>query len=221
MQQPDLKQLPEVRELETTVNDLATYARDFKVTTAEQYSAAGADLTRIKAARKRLDDIRTGITRPMDAAKKAVMDFFRAPGEKLDQAERAIKRAMVDFTEEQERLRLEEQRRADEAARKERDRLAAQAARAAESGKIEKAEQLQARAATVVAPVISREPPKVTGVSTRDVWKFEIVNEMEVPREYLMVDESKIRKVVGALKGETRIAGVRVWPEKSIAAGAA
>lgn len=219
--QPDLTQLPEVRELETTVNDLAVYAGGFKVATPEQYSVAGLDLTRIKAARKRLDDIRTGITRPMDAAKKAVLDFFRAPGDKLDQAERLIKRAMITFDEEQERIRQEEQRRADEAARKERDRLDAQAKKAAESGKPEKAAQLEQRAATVVAPVIQREPPKVTGISTREAWKFEVENEMLVPREYLIVDESKIRKVVGALKGDTRIPGVRVWPEKQIAAGAA
>ena len=84
---------------------------------------------------------------------------------------------------------------------------------------IEKAQELEHRAQTVVAPVIDRAPPKVPGISTREVWSFEITDASALPREYLMPDEQKIRRVVQALKENTAIAGVRVWPEKSIAAG--
>lgn len=130
-------------------------------------------------------------------------------------------------------------REAEEKARAEQERLrkeaeaAAAAGRAAEAAKLNaradrveektaaKVEELQVREASVVAPVIQREPPKVAGVSTREVWLFEVNDPTQVPRQYLIVDESKIRKVVQALKGDAQIPGVRVYSERQIAAGAA
>ena len=43
---------------------------------------------------------------------------------------------------------------------------------------------------------------------SRVAWKFTIEDESKVPREYLMVDEKKIRQAVNA--GERKIAGVRI-----------
>ena len=147
------------------------------------------------------------------------MDFFRAPTEKLTFIENRIKAAMVGYQDEQDRRRREEQRKADEAARRERERLAEQARKAQEAGRAERAAQLEQRASAVTAPVLSRAPPRVAGVQTRELWKFAVDDPAKLPREYLVPDESKIRRVVEALKGDTVIPGVRVWPEKSIAAG--
>lgn len=219
--QPDIASNPEVRELAEQTDQLLQIASSYRVTTAAEYTAAGEELKKVKAAAKRLDEIRKSMTKPLDAAKRAIMDFFREPETKLQRAESGIKRAMIAYSEEQERIRREEQRKAEEAARKEREKLEAQAAKAAAAGKIERAEQLEQRAATVVAPVIQREAPKVTGLATREVWKFEIIDASALPREYLTVDEKKIGAVVRALKGDTNIPGVRVWAEKSLAAGAA
>lgn len=219
--QPEIAARDDVREVTEATQAIVALAGSYQVVTAEQYSAAGSDLTRVKAAQKRLEAVRKAITQPLDAAKKAVMDFFREPETKLAEAESRIKRAMISFSDEQDRIRREEQRKADEAARKERERLEAQARKAAESGKVEKAANLEQRAATTVAPIISREAPKVTGVNTREVWKFEVSDPAAVPREFLMVDESKIRKFVQNMRGDSQIAGVRVWAEKQIAAGAA
>ena len=55
----------------------------------------------------------------------------------------------------------------------------------------------------------------------REVCKFEVTDPALVPREYLIDDETKLRKVVGALKGDTIIPGVRVYSEKALANGAA
>jgi len=210
---------PEVRELATQAENLLAVGINYQVRAPAEYEVAGMELKRVKDAQKKLDDLRRGITRPLDAAKKAVMDFFRAPEERLARAESGIKRAMISFTDEQDRKRREEQARADEQARKERERIEAQARKAAESGKIEKAEQLELRAATVVAPVIQREPPKVAGINTREVPKFEITDETLIPREYLAPDLVKIRAVVNALKSQANIPGVRVYMVKQLAAG--
>jgi hypothetical protein len=217
---PDPTNDPEVREVAEQAQLLAAVGERYSVATAEEFTVAGDELRRIKAAQKRLDEVRKGITRPIDAAKKAILDLFREPEAKLAAAESGVKRAMLRFQAEQDRLRQEDQRKADEAARKERERLEAQAARAAAAGKIEKAEALEVRAATVSAPVIHREAPKVAGLSTREVWRYEIVDATALPREYLTPDTTKIGKVVQALRGDTTIPGVRVFAERQLAARA-
>lgn len=217
---PDPTNYPEVREVAEQAQLLAAVGERYSVATAEEFTVAGDELRRIKAAQKRLDEVRKGITRPIDAAKKAILDLFREPEAKLAAAESGVKRAMLRFQAEQDRLRQEDQRKADEAARKERERLEAQAARAAAAGKIEKAEALEVRAATVSAPVIHREAPKVAGLSTREVWRYEIVDATALPREYLTPDTTKIGKVVQALRGDTTIPGVRVYAERQLAARA-
>jgi len=218
---PDITNDPEVREVAEEAHMLATVAARYSVGTAEEYTVAGDELKRIKAAQRKLDELRKKITRPMDAAKKAVLDLFRDPEDKLRQAEAGMKRAMIAYSDEQEQIRREEQRRAEDAARKEREKLEAQAARAANAGKDARAEVLEQRAAAVVAPIIQREALKVSGVNTREVWQFAVTDDSLIPREFLAVDTVKIGKVVRALKGDTAIPGVRVWAEKQIAAGAA
>lgn len=114
---------PEAREVQAEADQALAVATEYRVTTHDEYSAAGDELTRIKAAQKRLDETRKSLTRPLDESKKRIMDFFRAPAEKLAEAEKAIKSACIGYQQEQERIRREEQRKAEEAARKERERL--------------------------------------------------------------------------------------------------
>lgn len=257
MNDPNIETLPAVQAVTAEVDDLASYAQNYVVRTAEEYAAGADDLKRVKAAQKKLEETRTGMTGPLNASLKRINDFFRAPADRLATIERTIKSKLVAYADEQERLRREEQRKLEEAARREREKIEAQAReaerkarekaeadrRAAEeaaaAGRAEEAARLAAkaaateqkaaekvdaidqRAAAVVAPVVVREAPKVAGVATREVWKFAIENPALVPREYLVVDEARIRKVVAALKGDTTIPGVRVYAERQIAAGAA
>lgn len=217
--QPELK--PEAKQLIAQTDAILAEAESYKVSTPAQYTDASDVLKRIKSHQKKLDETESGITKPINDGLKAIRDLFRGPKERASRAESLVKRAMVAYTEEQDRIRREEQRLADERARKERERLEAQAAKALQAGKVEKAETLQERAATVVAPVIDRTPPKVAGQSIREVWKFEVTNEALVPREYCSPDDKKIRAVVLALKGGTTIPGVRVYSEKNLASSAA
>jgi hypothetical protein len=211
---------PEVVELQQETQALVLRAENFAVTTAEQYEDAAEELKRIKAAQKRLETLRTSITQPLNASLRAINDFFRTPKARLDNAERCIKTALAKYSAEQERRRREEQARLEAQARKERERLDRRAAKAAAAGRVEKAAEIEERAAAVVAPIVQTAAPKVTGITQRTVWDFEITDANAVPREYLMIDESKIRKVVGALKGDTVIAGVRVFERTQLAASA-
>ena len=96
-------------------------------------------------------------------------------------------------------------------------------ARKASDAEIEQAKkQAEEEAAkiAVVAPIVVRpvvqEAAKVTrtesgSASQRKVWSFEVVNETEVPREYLVVEQGKIRDAVKM--GTRTIPGVRIYEE--------
>lgn len=47
-------------------------------------------------------------------------------------------------------------------------------------------------------------------------WKFEIEDESQIPREYLVPDEVKIRAYVQANKGMASIAGVRIFEDLDV-----
>lgn len=114
------------------------------------FESAAIELQGIKAKAKALDDQRKAITKPLDDAKKQVMDLFRQPLELLDQAEGLLKRSMLTYQSEQDRIRREEQRKLEEAAAKERARLAAEAA-AAEAAARAKAEEQRRKAEEAAA----------------------------------------------------------------------
>ena len=250
MSTPDLKADSAVVAVQSEATKLTNFARSLVIRTAEQYGTAAQWLQSIKGLLGKIEDARTRVTRPLLEAQREVNAQAKEASQPLLDAERQIKAALVGYQNEQDRIRREEQRKADEIARKERERLAEQqreierkarekaeaerraaeeaaaAGRAAEAAKLaaraaateakaaDKAAEIELRAAAVVAPVIQREAPKVAGIAMREVAKFEIVDASKVPREYLIPDEQRIRKVVGALKMDANIAGVRVWLEK-------
>lgn len=255
---PDLKSDPQFLALTREVEGLEVTIVDYQIVDAAGFESAGALLKRIKTEADKAETLRLSITRPMDAAKKVVMDLFAGPAKRLTDAEGVIKRAMVRYQDEQAAIAREAQRKADAeaaAARRAAEEKAAAARakadadrRAAEEAdrKAREAKDAEARAAaekeaarlrasaeradtragnadqvaqTTVAPMVVSAPPKVTGINTKQVWKFAVENPALVPREYLSVDEAKIRGVVQSLKGAIEIPGVRIYAESQIAAG--
>jgi hypothetical protein len=113
-QMTELDKDPAVLEVTSGIMALEQFAATYQVTTPAQYESGAADLARVKGMQKKLEETRTGITGPMNAALKKVNDFFRGPAEKLAGIERTIKAKLGGYHEAQEKLRLEEQRKADE-----------------------------------------------------------------------------------------------------------
>ncbi len=254
---PKLAADPTVAELQPVLADLRSYARSVVIKTDAEFQAAGDRLKRVKLSLTQIEAARLKITGPLNEALRAVNAEARESAAPWLDQEKAIKRAMVVYSDEQDRIRAEEQRKANERAEAECKRLAAQAAeterkareeaeakrraaadaeaagRTAEAAKLNnaaarieeraetKVENLQDRASQVVAPVSDVAAPKVAGVTVPKVWTFEITDPAAIPREYLEINETKIRKVVAALQGNTNIPGVRVFQQKRIAAGAA
>jgi hypothetical protein len=133
-------------------------------------------------------------------------------------------RALRTWDAEQERMRQEERRRLEEQARREEEvrRLAEAAAMEREaqaSGDVAlRAEAEALISEPIEAPVIvlPKATPTVEGLSYREVWQFEVVNAALVPDEFKVIDEKKLGSVVRAMKGATKIPGVRVFSTRTV-----
>ncbi len=195
--------------------------QDYTIALPEQYTGAAEHLKLIKAKYKELEDTRKSMTGPIDEAKRNIMDLFRAPLSALENAENIIKRAMLSWQQVQEQKRRAEEARLAEIQRKETEKLAERARKAEEAGKTEKAEELrqQVLEKETFVPTIAPTVEKVAGISTKTIWKFEIINKDIIPRDYLTPDLEKIGQVARATKGTLTILGVRIYSEETIAAG--
>lgn len=198
------------------------------ITDADSYAVACGWLLGIKDLRKKIaDTFDPHVKRAHDAHKALLKEKAEAEAP-LTRAELLLKDRIRAYDAEQDRIRREQQRLADEAARQEAERIALEQAAAMEleahaTGDVALMAEAVAILETPVAPVpyapIAKATPKVAGVSIRKRFAFRIVNEAAVPRQYLSVNESKIRAVVSALGQAANIPGVQVYEETSVAAG--
>lgn len=128
-----------------------------------------------------------------------------------------LKPAMAQFTQEQERKRrIEEDRLRAEARKREEDARLQEAAQLEKAGKRELADAVIA-APVIIAPIVLPRVEQPKGISYRTAWRFRIVDQSKIPREYLCVDEQKIGGVVRSLKDATAIPGVEVFSEQVVA----
>lgn len=235
--------LPEAEQAATIANEAFEIAQAYTIDSPEMYEAAGAELRDIAGKAKKLEETRLSLTRPLDESKKRIMDLFRGPLDRLKAAEELLRKAMLTFQAAEQEKARKQQEEAERRAREEREaaeRAAAEAAaRAAElaaAGDEEAAAQAAAEAeeaaevaalaevAPPPAPVLAT--PKAAGVSTRQTWKAEVVDKLELIKAaaadpslavYLIPDEKAIGGVARSLKAETRIPGVRVYAEDGLA----
>ena len=168
------------------------------------YQLAGVELVELQDALKKLNDQRFSITRPMDAAKAAVMNLFRSPTEMIEAKIKALKAAMLSFDQAQKQKAAAQQALLDKIAEGQRAELArqaeAQAKLAAEEH--ERAKALMAAGDTegvaaaltaaeeahntamalhqttgiVTAATAATNVPTVEGITTADVWKARITD---------------------------------------------
>lgn len=126
----------------------------------------------------------------------------------LEEARKTIQGTMSSYDLEQRRLA---EQKAQEDAEIERKKLIAQAQRRGD-----KAEVKELKSLPVVPDEIDIPTPKVQGVVTRETiqWRY-VVNDVEtlkiIPREYLMIDESKIRAAVKLHGLDLKLAGIEVY----------
>ncbi|MBI5259783.1 MAG: hypothetical protein HY855_25005 [Burkholderiales bacterium] len=201
--------LPDQAGLQSRAQGVLAFIQQFQIATHEDFGLAADELKAIKGKQKALEEQRTAITGPLNAATKAVNDLFRAPAAFLDQAEALLKTNMLGY---QRKVEAEERAQREAAEREaERVRAAAAAEAAAKAAEAEAAAkaaseaaaagdaqaaqiaeaqaqraQADAAAATatavmaVAAPVVDIAAPKVKGVSTSTAIDFEVTGLLQL-----------------------------------------
>ncbi len=126
---------------------------------------------------------------------------------------------MAAWDTEQERLRREQEAALRASLQRQEEDLALAAAEQAEQDGDSATADAILTAPIMAPPVVIPAAPKLDGVSFREVYDFEVVDESKVPRQYWMLDLVKIGKVTRAMKGATNIEGIRVFSRKVTAMG--
>ena len=147
----------------------------------------------------------------------------------IDPITAAIKLAKETMGTYQNRRRreIEEAQRAieAEARRKADEEKLAQAVVLEQSGNKEAAEIVMAAPAVVQIPKAAMAAvamPKLANTATRENWMFKLVDPTlaSIPLQFLMLDESKVGKLVKSLKGDAQAilgAGILVYSEEGVA----
>lgn len=154
-------------------------------------------LKKIKVVGKMITEKKELITKPLNQALKEARDMFRPIEESCAESESLVKRKMIAYQNEQERIRK------------------------AELAKIEKKVEtgtMKVETAIKKIETVQEVQKSVQGefgaASTRIIKKVRITDENLIPREYLVPDMKKIETVA---KAGVEIPGVEVYEEKSIA----
>ncbi|KJU82383.1 hypothetical protein MBAV_005425 [Candidatus Magnetobacterium bavaricum] len=193
-------------------------ADNINITSPESYEAAGQFVKGIKGLMTDIKDTFGPLKKKASESHKAVVKEEAERLTPLQEAEGIIKGKMAAYLKTEELNRRVMQAMLEAEAKKQHDERCLQEALALEAaGNVSDAIAVLDTPNQTPAPLVVSNIPKVTGVSEREVWKFEVVDASKVPDQYKTVDEKKIGAIVRALKGVTDIPGVRVWSEKQMA----
>lgn len=125
------------------------FIESITIDSQETYVLAADELKAVKARLAALEDQRTGITGPINTALKAINNLFRAPADVLGQAEATLRRKMLAWQSEQERIAARARRVAEEAAAAQRRQLEAEAAERQREAQAQARAQAEAEAAAL------------------------------------------------------------------------
>lgn len=172
-------------------------------------SAAADALKALRIARQDAEKARQEEGRPFSEAKASVDSAFKEAQSSVKAAEQSLKDRLLEFEREERQAHEEERKRQEKLARE----------RQAREDK--KAEAEGRRSVHKPAPPPAPAPPKgargdFAKTVTREVTKYEITNEAELPDEYLTKTPNR-RKIKAAVEAGLVVPGTRVWKEEEVA----
>lgn len=211
--------IPNEKQLEKKVGDIVAQANALVIVTPSDYEVAGGMLVGTKNVLKVIDDMYDEIiadanrTHKNACAKKA---SYATPvkGVKL-----TLNNKMGKWVHDQEELRKIEEVKAQKAAQTSVDNSTLQQAEALENaGKHDEAQALLNKPPVAPPAVSAPAAPKAKGTSVRKRYLHRVVNPIRIPREYLMLNDSKIRQMVTAhgKLAEQMIPGIEVWEDTKV-----
>lgn len=222
-------------------------AESLSIATQGEYEAAATLHGQVSRLKKRIEDERKAQTRPIDDAKKRIMDQYREVESSLERGKDILSTALSAYQRGRDaeamllQIAAEKERQAAiQAAEQEADRK--RLALLAEAEKVEalsvldddeeaavdaflaaerireEAERISAAPVPMAAPVAPTYQ-KAAGLSTRTYWKFRIDDPDLVPPYFLCPDLKKIGEYVKEHKGMTDIPGVYVYDSDTMVGG--
>ena len=142
---------------------------------------------------------------------KAQKDRAELP---LIQAEEYLKPQIKSYIAECEHKRQEEENRLRlDAQKAEEERRLLEAIQLEKEGLQEESLAVLDTPAPIIMPTVERTTPKADMRLYRKVWKYRIVNEALIPREYLTPDLQKIGSLVRGFKEKFKVPGIQVYEE--------
>ncbi len=171
-----------------------------QVTNAAEFELAGAIQSEGAKLIRKLENARKEVTAPIDDLKKQIMAKEKELRADIEAEVSRIKSLNSAYATEQARKAEEERRRIEEA-----ERRAAEAQVAAEAAAQADPFGFNAPTAPAATPLIPTATVKAAHSSSNRVvekWDFFIRDVNLVPRQFLVVDESRIRAFLAAKKAE-------------------
>lgn len=185
----DLQAIRILESYEVKIDQIINYARDFTVVSnwsAEEAISLGGEAKQLA---KSIDGARKAITDPARKFVNKMNDVAKVFTEKLDQVESIIKGKVAAWKKAQEERQTREE---------------------------EEAKALSDSLGIEVAAYVTTAPKNIRGEGAmsyeQTVWRYEIEDESLIPREYLCIDDSKVKGVVKA--GVRNIPGLKIFSEQ-------
>lgn len=221
-------------QVERLVPQVVEQARAIVVDSPEAYEEAGTFLQLIAERRRLVGETFDPIVSKAHAAHKEAVAQRAKFLDPLNTAERDVKGKLAGYVQEQQRIQREAQRRLEEEARQAAETAAAEEAKRLEAaGETELAAMVREEAAQAPAPVVpvASAVPRMAGIANRETWKWRFKgSEAAALRElvqaaakderllgYLAVRETAVGSTVRAQKSLTKIPGIEVYPDQTVA----
>jgi len=197
------------KEIEQSTKALVARATKFQITDPASLQKSSGILSDIATAKKRANDLRFSLTKPLDESKKRIMALFSPFIDQFEKATKIIKDKVRDYYFEQE----------EKARQAEKERLLAEAKREEEIQKAQEEDREPVVEEIPVIPEVKVPEKTVKGVAggsmtVKKIWKFTIVDEKLIPNEYRIVSKQLINEAIR--NGAREISGVKIYEDKVV-----
>jgi len=205
---------------------ILSISQAFAVTTHEEFVGANNELQAIKKKMKEIESKRQELKAPILEAGRKVDDLFKPALAVLAAAEDAIKKQMIAWQREQERIRKE----VEDKARIELEKAERARIKAIEKGDVTKVAKLEEKVASIAATVAEApQVAKVKGFSVTEIWSANVVDFMALvkavaagkqPSELLLPNQSALDDLAKAHTSNLAVPGVLAVKKDSAASRA-
>lgn len=162
-----------------------------------------------------IEDRRKEITKPYLDEKKRIDDFVKLLLAEVNDAVKVLRGRILDFEREKERVRLENLRKLEEEQRAKQAEIEKKLRESAQNQDMSAAQEaLKLNEELMIDSQLEAQFEQAKSSSIRKVWTYEITDENAVPRNYLMIDEKKVKQAISA--GVREIPGINIFQTEQL-----